>query len=60
MVKNLPEDPGSIPGSGRSPRKGYGNPTPVFLPGEFLGQRSLVSHCPWDHKESNTTEQLAL
>jgi len=33
-------DPGSIPGSGRSP--GEGNTTPVFLPGKFHGWRSLV------------------
>jgi len=31
-------------------------PTPVFLPGEFYGQRSLVGYCPWDCKESDTTE----
>ena len=24
--------------------------TPVFLPGEFHGQRSLVGYSPWDHK----------
>ena len=24
---------------------------PVFLPGEFQGQRSLAGCCPWDHKE---------
>ena len=33
-------------------------PTPVFLPGEFHGQRSLAGNSPWDHKESNTTEHL--
>ena len=33
-------------------------PTPVFLPGEFHGQRSLVGCSPWGHKESDTTEQL--
>ena len=33
-------DTGSIPGSGRSPGRGHGN-TPVFLPGESHGQRSL-------------------
>ena len=32
------------------------HPTPVFLPGEFHGQRSLVGYSPWDHKESHTTE----
>ena len=25
-------------------------PTPVFLPGEFHGQRSLVGYSPWGHK----------
>ena len=30
-----------IPGSGRSPKEGNGYPTPVFLPGEFHGQKSL-------------------
>ena len=29
-----------------------------ILPGEFHGQRSLVSYSPWGHKESDTTEQL--
>ena len=24
--------------------------TPVFLPGEFHGQRSLVGYSPWSHK----------
>ena len=31
-------------------------PTPVFLPEESHGQRSLVGYSPWDHKESNMTE----
>ena len=31
---------------------------PVFLPGEFHGQRSLVGYSPWDHKELDTTKQL--
>ena len=29
-------------------------PTPVFLPGEFHGQRSLLGYSPWGHKESDT------
>ena len=33
-------------------------PTPVFLPREFHGQRSLVGCNPWSHKKLNTTEQL--
>ena len=35
-------------------------PTPVFLPGKFHGQRSLVGYSPWGRKESHTTEQLTL
>ena len=35
-------------------------PTPVFLPGEFHGQRSLASYRPWGCKESDTTGQLTL
>ena len=35
-------------------------PTPVFLPGEFQGQRSLADYNTWGCKESDTTEQLTL
>ena len=42
------EDLGSIPGLGRSPGGGHG--TPVILPGESHGQRSLVSYKPWGHR----------
>ena len=31
-------------------------PTLVFLPGEFCGQRSLAGYSPWGRKESDTTE----
>ena len=31
-------------------------PTPVFLPGESQGQRSLVGCCLWGLTESDTTE----
>ena len=33
-------------------------PTPVFLPGESRGQRSLVGYSPWDPKESDMTETV--
>ena len=33
-------------------------PSPVFLPEESHGQRSLVGYSPWGHKESDTTEWL--
>ena len=31
---------------------------PIFLPGEFHEQRSLVGHSLWGHKELDTTEWL--
>ena len=34
--------------------------TPVSLPGEFHGQRSLAGYSPWGHKESDMTERLIL
>ena len=33
-------------------------PTPVFLLGEFHGQKSLADYSPWGHKELDTTQQL--
>ena len=47
-------DPGSIPGWGKSPGKGNGNP----LQYSCLEWMSLVGYSPWDHKESGKTEQL--
>ena len=35
------------------------HPKPVFLPGEFHGQRSLEGYSLWGHKESDTTEWLS-
>ena len=35
-------------------------PTPVFLPGEFHGQKTLAGYSPQGHKELNPTEQLSL
>ena len=32
--------------------------TPVFLPGESYGQRSLTGYSPWGHKELDTTEVM--
>ena len=49
-------DPGSIPGLGSWRREW--EPTPVSLPGEFQGQRSLAGYSPWGHKELDTTDQL--
>ena len=47
---------GLIPGLGRFPWRRAWQPTPVFLPGEFHGQRTLVDCSPWGRKESDTTE----
>ena len=52
VVKNLPanagdiRDMGPVPGLGRSPGGGHGNPLQLFLPGEPHGQRSLVGYSP--------------
>ena len=35
-------------------------PTPVFLPGELHGQRSLAGYSPWGQKELDTTERITL
>ena len=35
-------------------------PTPVFLPGKFHGQRRLVDYNPWGHEESDMTFKLVL
>ena len=61
MGKNPPasagdrRDVGLIPGLGRSPGEGHGNP-PGFLPGESHGQKSLAGYSPWGRTESDTTE----
>ena len=34
------------------------HPTPILLPGESHGRRSLVGCSPWGHEESDTTERL--
>ena len=49
VVKNLSanaEDAGLIPGWGRSPGEGNGNPLQYSLPGKFHGQKSLASYSP--------------
>ena len=49
-------DMGLISGSGRSPWRRAWQPTPVFLPREFHGQRSLVVYSPGGLKELGTIE----
>ena len=47
---------GFDPWVGKIPWRRAWQPTPVFLPGEVHGQRSLVGYSPWGHRESDTTE----
>ena len=62
MVRNLPEiqEAGFSLWIGRIPWRRERLPTPVFLPGEFHGQRSQAVYCPWSHKESDTIKWLTL
>ena len=50
------EDPGLIQ---KIPWRREWQPTTVFSPREFQGQRSLVGYSPRGHKELDTTERLA-
>ena len=53
------KDSGSIPGLGRSPRGGHGNPFQYSYLENPCGQRSLVGYSPWGCKESDMTEHLS-
>ena len=53
-------DPDSILGVGKIPWRREWLPTPVVLPGEFHGQRSLSSYSSWGHKESDVSERPTL
>ena len=62
LVEKLPamqETIGLIPGLGRSPGGGHGNPLKYSCLGNPHGQRSLVRYSPWGHKELETTEWLS-
>ena len=64
VVKNLAaseedvRDAGVIPGSGRSPGGGQGNPLQYSLLENPHGQRSLVIYSPWGRKELDMTEVI--
>ena len=49
-------DTGLIPGSGRSPGGGHGNPLQYSCLENSHGQRSLVGYSPWSLKESDPTK----
>ena len=46
-------DLGSIPGLGRSPEGGHGNPLQYSCLANPHEQRNLVGYSPWGHKESD-------
>ena len=52
-------DPGSIPGSGRSPEERIGYPLQYSCLVNPHGQRSLLGYSPWSRKESDMPEQLS-
>ena len=52
-------DLGSIPGLGRPPGRGHGNPLQYSCLENPHGQRSLVGYSPWGHEEWDTTERLS-
>ena len=52
-------DLGSIPGLGRSPGGGHGNPLQYSCLENPYEQRRLAGYSPWGRKESDTTERLS-
>ena len=63
MVKNPPcqcRRPQFDPWVGKIPCRREWLPTPVFLPGESHGQKSLTGYSPWGCKDSDMTERQAL
>ena len=59
MVKNPTGHAGDMrlgfdPWVRKIPGRRAWQPTPVVLPEESHGQRSLVGYSPWGHKESDT------
>ena len=57
-VKNLPAvQETRVPSLGQEdpPEKGMAT-TPIFLPGESHGQRSMVGYSSWGHNESDMTQ----
>ena len=62
-VKNPPANAGDlswIPGSGRSPGEGNGNPLQYSCLENPIDKTSVVGCRPWGHKELGTNERLTL
>ena len=64
MIKNLPDiagdrrDMGSIPGSGRSPGGGHGNPLQYSCLENPMDRGAWWAPSPWGHKESDITKVI--
>ena len=55
--KNLPDNAGGVGDrAGEDPLEEGMATSPVFLPGESHGQRSLAGYSPWGHRELDGTE----
>ena len=65
MVKILPanaadaRDIGSVPGLGRSPGVGNGNPLQYSCMKDSMDRGALAGYSPWGHKESDMTKGLS-
>ena len=63
VAKNLPANAGdirasgSMPGSGKFPGGGHGNPLQYSCLENPHGQRSLAGYSPWGHKELDITKE---
>ena len=59
-VKSLPAVQETMfdPWVGNIPQRRKWPPTPILLPGEFQGQKSLAGYSPWGRKELDMTEGL--
>ena len=60
MVKKLPASAGdmdSIPGMGRSPGEGNGNPLQYSCLENLTDRRSMVGYSPWGHKRVEHGDQ---
>ena len=55
-----PGEPSSVPGLGRSPGEGNGNPLQFSYLEHSMDKGAWQAYSPWGHKESHTTEQLTL
>ena len=51
-------DSGLIPGLGRSPGGGHGNPLQHSCLENHHGQRRLTGYSPWGHRELDRPERL--